>query len=125
MNRRDVYSISGHRVDEMDLAGVASGKLGEDDFRISAETLTAQAEEAEAGGYPELAMNLRRAAEITAIPHKEVLEIYARLRPGRSSHAKLISLADHLETAYRAPLTAELVREAAGVYLDRGLIQAE
>jgi propanediol dehydratase small subunit len=43
------------------------------------------------------------------------------LRPGRASHDALIELADSLERA-DAPLNAALVREAALVYLERGLI---
>jgi propanediol dehydratase small subunit len=122
MVKERIHTLSGKPVDELDLQGVVEGSLRPDDFRISPDTLIRQAEEAEAAGYAGLGQNLRRAAEISAIPHHEVLEIYDQLRPGRSSRAKLLDLAAHLERTYQAFLTAALVREAAQVYLERGLV---
>jgi propanediol dehydratase small subunit len=75
---------------------------------------------AEQNGNPQLADNLRRAAELTALDDKEVLGIYEALRPGRSSPAELETIASRLESS-EAPLCAALVREAAAVYGRRGL----
>ncbi len=91
------------------------------DFRISRETLVAQAEAAEAAGYDRVGANLRRAAELTRVSNEELLEIYAALRPGRASYARLVELARHLERDLDAPLTGALVREAAEEYRRRGL----
>jgi propanediol dehydratase small subunit len=94
------------------------------DVQISAETLRAQAEVALSHGYGQLAANLIRAAELTAVPNVEVLRMYALLRPGRATHAELVQLADELEERYGAPECARLVREAAEVYRARGTIAA-
>lgn len=104
------------------MEAVLKGELTQADFRISAETLRHQADLAEANGYPELAQNLRRAAELTGLTNEEVLAIYSTLRPGRTTYRQLQALADQLEHTHNAPLTAALVREAAEVYLHRGLI---
>ncbi len=87
-----------------------------DDLQVSAATLRAQAEVAQGAGYVQLAANLMRAAELTAVPNDEVLRMYEMLRPGRSSHAELIALAGRLEQDYDATHTAALVREAAYAY---------
>ena len=89
----------------------------------SGRTLDELTNKAEAAGYWQLAENLRRAAELTHISNQEVLDIYNTLRPGRATHSQLIGLADRLENDLNAPLTAALVREAAEVYLERGIVQ--
>ena len=48
------------------------------------------------------------------------MAIYEALRPGRSTVAELMALADELESL-GAPVNAALVREAAAAYADRGL----
>ena len=82
-------------------------------MRIQAETLRLQAQVAEQSGYIQLAANLRRAAELTAVPNKEVLQIYDLLRPGRASYEQLMQLAEHLEQTYDAVETGKFMREAA------------
>ncbi|MGC9520491.1 MAG: diol dehydratase small subunit [Anaerolineae bacterium] len=109
--------------DELTLEAVLRGELTEADFRISAETLRQQADTAAAAGYVELARNLRRAAELTQLTNEDVLSIYEILRPGRTSYKELIRLAERLEHDLDAPLTGALVREAAEVYLERGLVE--
>ena len=79
-----------------------------------------QAQVAEQAGYTQLANNLRRAAELTAVPNKEVLQIYDLLRPGRASYTQLIQLA---EQTYQAEETGKFVREAAEVYQQRKLLR--
>lgn len=120
-----IRTQSGRSLDELTMAGILDGSLSEADFRISAQTLLGQAAAAEAAGYQQLGENLRRAAELTQISNEEVLQIYSALRPGRTSYATLISLADHIEQDLNAPRTAALIREAAEVYLARGLVQAD
>ena len=123
MGKDPVYTISGRKLEELGMDAVLSGELNAEDFRISGETLRYQADAAESAGYPQLARNLRRAAELTRISNEEVFSIYHALRPGRSTYSQLIMLADRLDNDFHAPLTADLVREAAGVYLERGIIK--
>ena len=123
MKQETIYSATGRSLDALNMEAVLKGKLTTDDFRISAETLRAQADAAETAGYDPLAENFRRAAELTGISNEEVLAMYDLLRPGRTTHAQLLALAERLEQEFDAPLTAALVREAADVYLARGLVK--
>lgn len=125
MNHDKVRTLSGKNLEELTFEGILSGDLKPEDFRISSETLRCQADAAEAGGYRHLALNLRRAAELTKISNEEVFEIYNNLRPGRATYQNLIETADRLEKNRNAPLTAALVREAAEAYRMRGLIRKE
>jgi propanediol dehydratase small subunit len=78
---------------------------------------------ARAAGYEQLAGNLARAAELTAVPNGEILAMYSYLRPGRATQAQLLAMAEALEHQYHAPECARLVREAAAVYARRGLLK--
>ena len=78
-------AASGRKVEEITPEALAAGELTADDLRIRAETLRAQAGIAAASGYPQLAANLRRAAELTALPNDELLRAYEMLRPGRAT----------------------------------------
>ena len=117
-----VVTQTGRPLTELTMEAILQGTLTEADFRISAETLQYQAQAAEEAGYVEQARNLRRAAELTHVSNEEVLAIYNALRPGRTSYRALIALAARLQQTLDAPLTAALVREAAEVYLARGLV---
>ncbi len=123
--REDLRTQSGRRLDELTMQAVLEQRVTAEDFRISAETLRRQAAAAEAAGYAEVGRNLRRAAELTGVSNQEVLDIYASLRPGRTSYDDLVSIADHLRNDLGALLTADLVAEAAEVYLARGLIRRD
>lgn len=94
-------------------------------FQISPDTLRHQAEVARVAGFTQLAENLRRAAELTAVPNDELLRMYELLRPGRSTLDELITMAEKLERDYNAVETAAFVREAAQVYLARNLFRRE
>ncbi|MCS7056162.1 MAG: hypothetical protein NZM18_08355 [Thermoflexales bacterium] len=96
-----------------------------DDFRISPDMLRRQAEAAQAAGFAQLAENLRRAAELTDVPKEELLRIYEALRPGRSTQAELLAVADALERDYGARRTADFIREAAAEYARRRLFRSE
>jgi len=125
MTERAVFTHTGRRVEELTLEGVMDKSLRSEDFRISADTLLYQAAAAEAAGYGQLGLNFRRAAELTGLTNREVLDIYNTLRPGRTTFRQLQDLAVRLESEHKAPLNAALVREAADVYLRRGLIKDE
>lgn len=113
-------ALSGRPVSGLTLDAVRAGEVGLADLRIAPETLERQAVIAEHHGNPQLAANLRRAAELTLLPDDEVLAIYEALRPGRASAAELTALAGSL-AARSLPLTAALIAEAAEVYARRGL----
>jgi propanediol dehydratase small subunit len=126
MNRPElIRTPTGKPLDEVTMAAVVAGDLTNEDLRISAETLQLQGEISDAAGRPQLANNMRRAAEMTAIPDAEVLEIYNALRPRASSRERLDAIADRLESHYSAPVNAALVREAAQVYAARNLLARE
>jgi propanediol dehydratase small subunit len=115
-------ALSGRPIEELTVEAAVSGELSPTDLRVHPDTLRHQATVAEAHGNPQLGENLRRAAELTALPDDEVLAVYEALRPGRSTAAGLESVAKRLATA-GAPLSAALVREAAEVYARRGLLK--
>ncbi len=120
-----VQAASGRRFEALTFEAAAAGELQPDDLRIHAETLRRQAEIARQAGHPQLARNLQRAAELTAVPNDELLQMYDLLRPSRASYQQLIGLADLLERTYHAVETARFVREAAQVYRDKGLLRRE
>jgi propanediol dehydratase small subunit len=124
MTQDNVRTFTGRSLQELSLEKVLAGELTAEDFRTSAETLREQAHAAEAGGYRQLAENLRRAAELTCISNEEVLDIYNQLRPGRGNYQSLSALAERLEKEYEATRTAAMVREAAEVYRQRAIFGA-
>ena len=115
-------ALSGRPIGELSLEAAVRGELSPADLRVHPDTLRHQADVAEAHGNPQLGENLRRAAELTALPDEEVLAIYEALRPGRSTAAGLEVVAARLDAA-GASLCAELVREAVEVYARRGLLR--
>lgn len=126
-NVTDNYPLSEKRPDrlttptgaswkDIDLQSVLDGTLGMSDLRIAPETLELQAQIAESAGRSQLAENLRRAAELVKVPEEKILEVYQALRPGRSTPGELESLADELESQYRAGRCARFLREAARAY---------
>lgn len=119
-----VRTGSGRRLDELTIEALRAGALTAGDFRISRAQLDAQAAAAGARGYRQLAENLHRAAELTALPNERVFEIYAMLRPGRSTVAALRALAADLERQ-GLPRVAAFVAEAAEAYEVRGIAKPE
>jgi len=115
-----IRALSGKPVEGLTVEAVRAGAVGLADLRIHPETLERQAVVAERHGNPQLAENLRRAAELTRLPDEEVLAIYEALRPGRSTPAQLTELAASLD-ARGLPRCAALLTEAAEVYARRGL----
>lgn len=101
---------------------VIAGELTSDDMRIAPETLEMQAQVAESVGREAFAGNLRRAAELIAVPDERLLQIYNALRPYRSTKQELLDIAAELD-GYKAAIAAGLVREAAEVYEKRGRLK--
>jgi propanediol dehydratase small subunit len=115
-----IRALSGRPVSELTLAAVRRGEIGLADLRIHPDTLELQASVAQDHANPQLAENLRRAAELTKLPDEEVLAIYDSLRPGRRTPEQLTGIARSLEDR-GLPRCAALVAEAAEVYARRGL----
>jgi propanediol dehydratase small subunit len=120
-----VRTPGGVPLEDLTLDALRAGRLDRSEMRATGETLQMQAQVAHAGGRVELAANLGRAAELTAVPDDVILEIYSALRPRRSTAGELEGWADRLEREFRAPLTAAFVREATVVYLQRDLLAAD
>lgn len=120
-----VKTSTGKSLGEITLEKVLQGQITSEEVRITPETLRMQAEIADDVGRAQFGDNLRRAAEMTAIPDDRVLEMYNALRPYRSSKAELIAIANELEKKYGATICASLVREAAEVYERRNRLRAD
>jgi len=106
---------------DLTVDAILRGEVQAEDVRITPATLERQAAAAERAGNPQLAENLRRGAELVAFGDDELLQLYDRLRPGRSSAAELEAMAADLE-ARGARRCAALVREARAAYLRRRLV---
>jgi propanediol dehydratase small subunit len=91
-----IRALSGRPVESLTVEALRAGEVGVADLRIHPDTLERQAVVAAEHGNPQLAENLRRAAELTRLPDEEVLAVYEALRPGRSSPAQLTALATSL-----------------------------
>jgi len=125
-NRPDlIRTPRGKGLDEITLRNVMSGEITAEDLRITPTALEYQAQVAEKIGRPQLAENLRRAAELNRIPDERILQMYNALRPNRSTAEELQAIADELETKYGAKRCAALVREAAAVYARRGVLRTD
>jgi propanediol dehydratase small subunit len=120
-----VRTPAGLGLEEVTLDALRAGRLEATDLRATAQTLRLQGEVARAAGRRELARNLGRAAELTAVPDDVILEIYTALRPHRSSAGELEALALRLGRDFEAPLTAAYILEAAAVYAERSLLSPE
>lgn len=118
-----VKSAKGLGLNDITLEKVVAGELGFDDVKIRPETLEYQAQIAESGGRPNIAVNLRRAAEMTQIPDERLLQMYDSLRPYRCTKAELLAIAEELESQHQAKICAAFVREAADVYEQRGRLK--
>lgn len=119
-----IRSRTGLSLADVSLDAVRDGQVASDDLTIDAGTLQMQADIAEGAGYEEVAVNLRRAAELVDVPNDRLLEIYEALRPHRSAYRELIALSEDLLAEYGAAENARFVREAAEAYRDAGLVRA-
>ncbi|MEV0087838.1 diol dehydratase small subunit [Saccharopolyspora sp. NPDC050642] len=108
---------------DITLAKMREGGLVNNDLRIHPQSLLLQAQIAKDAGRPELADNLRRAAELTQFDdEKKILEFYDAMRPSLANREQMTKVAAELEEK-DAPLCAQLVREAIEVYEERNLFQ--
>lgn len=117
-----IRTPTGKSLEQLTLDAVVNGDVTAEDLRITPRTLRLQAEIADAVQRPQLAENMRRAAELTAVPDERILEIYNALRPRASTKQELLEIADELEDRYGARTNAALVREAAEVYERRSCL---
>lgn len=120
-----IRSASGKKLDEITLDAIVKGEINARDIRISPETLEMHAKLAEEQGRTQFAENMRRAAELCSVPDERILEIYDKLRPYRCTKQELLEIADELENNWHAKRNAELVREAAHHYSERGVLKTE
>lgn len=120
-----IKTPSGKSFDEINLDALLSGKIGAEDLRISPQTLEMQAQIAESVGRDAFAKNLRRSAELIAVPDERILEIYNAIRPYRSTKQEIIDIAEELENKYNAKINAAFIREAADVYEKRGRLRKD
>jgi propanediol dehydratase small subunit len=118
-------SPRGKAYKDLTLDAVMKGEAVFEDFKITPDVLEMQAQVAESAGRPQIARNLRRAAELNKVPDERVLQMYNALRPHRSTFDELNGIADELENQYGAKVTAGFVREAADVYRRRKLLKGD
>lgn len=118
-----VKSATGKTLDEFTIDNVMNGKISAKDCRIAPETLELQAQISESVNRDAFAANLRRAAELIAVPDERILEIYNAIRPYRSTKGELLEIADELDKKYNAKVNANFIREAANLYEKRGRLK--
>ena len=117
------FTHSGRPLSDITAEAIAAGELTGDDLRTHADTLRRQAEIARQGGYPQLAANLTRAAELTDVPNEELLKIYELLRPERASYRRACrGLADYLEATYGANRKRRLYQRTRRLDISRARI---
>ncbi len=119
-----IKSKTGKGLEDLSLESVTdqSSQISIEDVSISKETLLLQAKVALDNGRPQLAENFVRASELISVPDEEVLWIYDKLRPKRSTEKELMDIAEKLQNTYQAPVCAALVRETLEVYKKRGVL---
>lgn len=101
-----VRTPTGKPMEAITMEAVRSGAITGEDLRISRDMLLCQADVAESAGKKQMAENLRRAAEMTAVPDDKVIEMYDLLRPNRATKAQLEQMAATLENDYGAAMCA-------------------
>jgi len=120
--RPDLISTPGGMpLSDVTLDSLRAGRIDSTEIRATPETLRLQSHVARAAGREPLAESLERAAELAAVPDHLLLAVYTALRPRRATAAQLEEWAAQLEV-HGADRTAGFVREAAGVYAERGLL---
>jgi propanediol dehydratase small subunit len=112
-------------VGDITMENLRAGKISAEDLAIRRDTLLVQARTADQEGYPQLARNFRRAAELTALPNDVLLAAYEKLRPYRASYGELLALSQEIAARYDAPETGDYIRQAAEAYRDKGLLKAD
>jgi len=120
-----IVSKNGMKPSDLTLENISLGSVKIDDFQISEQTLKDQAQISYSADRKPLGKNLERAAEMVRIPNEVIMEIYEKLRPGRSKNkAELLSYAKLLRDKYEAKILSAFILEAAEVYEKRGLYKS-
>jgi propanediol dehydratase small subunit len=118
----ELRAANGFRIDELTMENILSDKVTMEDIQIASETLNHQAEIAAAAKRHPLAVNFRRAAEMTRLPNELIMEIYEMLRPGRAvDRASLDAIAQRLREEFGAEKLALFLEEAAEIYARHGV----
>lgn len=117
-----IKTPTGKSMGDINLESVINETVTIKDVRISSEMLHAQAQIAESAGKKQIGENLKRAAELIAVPDDTIIKMYDMLRPNRSTKAQLQELEQTLRNEYHAPMCAQLVKEAAAVYEKRNIL---
>ena len=120
-----IKTQTGKPVDEINIENILSGGITDADCRISADTLEYQAQIEESAGNQQIAVNFKRAAEMTRIPDERIIEIYNTLRPYVSTKEELLSIVNELENDYDATINAALIKEAIEVYEERKMFRVD
>lgn len=118
-----IRSKTGKKLEDITLENIMNGSIGIEDVSISKETLILQAEVARQSGRIQLAQNFIRASELIGIPDDEILTIYNKLRPYRSTEEELEQVIDKLETEYNAKVCASFIRNTLEVYKKRDILK--
>ena len=114
----------GRDLSHITMDNVMAGHSTMDDLKISPSILKAQGQIAKAGGRDQIELNFSRAAEMTKVSDKRLLEMYNALRPYRSSKQELLDIASELD-GLGAPICANFVREAAENYERRKKLKGD
>ncbi len=107
---------------DITMKNLRDGRLTPADLRISSRTLLLQAKVADDAGRPQLAENLRRAAELAEFDDADILDFYNSMRPSLTTKSDMMATARRLEEK-SALRCARLVRDAAEVYERRSLFK--
>lgn len=123
MPGQQIKSKTGKSLDDINISNILDGKITADDIKISKETLIMQGEIASEAGRSQLNDNFVRASELIEVPDKELLEIYEKLRPNRSTKSELLEIVRRLDEKYNATHCSKLVLDAIKVYEKRGILK--
>ena len=96
-----VRTPSGRSLEDLTLAALRRGDIAAEDLRATPATLRRQASVAGSSGRAQLAANLGRAAELTAVPDDVILLVYTALRPAQIDRRRARGLGDHARERVR------------------------
>ena len=120
--RPDLVSTPGGMpLTDVTLDSLRAGRIDGSEIRATPETLLLQSQVARAAGREPLATSLERAAGEARCRRRAEDRPEPRPAPRRATAAQLEEWAARLES-HGADRTAGFVREAAGVYAERGLL---
>ena len=108
-----VKTSSGRSISDVTLKNILEGTIKSEELKIHKDTLLLQAKIAEDKGEHQIAANLIRAAELSAIPDDYILKVYNCIRPKRATEDEILYLARELEEKFNAKSTANFIKEAA------------